>query len=70
MKKQIKYYLLSIILILLSPRLGHTSLKILFFNQNLTGSYDLLLNGFIHSFMLIGTLIFGLGLVDLFINKK
>ena len=34
-------------------------------NENLTGEYVSILNGFIHSFMLIGTLIFSVGLLNI-----
>lgn len=70
MKKSINYFSLSFFVILLSPRLGYTALIILFFNKNLTGSFELILNGFIHSFMLIGILIFVLGLVRIFVDKN
>ena len=70
MKNQFKYFLLGIITILFSSPLGYTMLNLIYFNKNLVGEFDILLNGFIHSFMLIGFLIFTIGLVDIFCEKK
>ncbi|WP_419724790.1 hypothetical protein [Terrisporobacter petrolearius] len=70
MKNQIKYFLLGIILILFSSPLGYTMLNIIYANKNLVGEFNGLLNGFIHSFMLIGGLIFTIGLANMFIEKK
>lgn len=70
MRKQMKFFLLGIIIILLSTPFGYTAIKIVYHNKNLTGEFDAILNGFIHSFMLIGTLIFSVGLIDVLANKK
>lgn len=70
MKNQIKYFLLGIIIILFSSPLGYTMLDIIYANKNLAGEFNGLLNGFIHSFMLIGVLIFTIGLANMFIEKK
>lgn len=70
MKKQAKYYLAGIILIILSPSLGYTTLNIIYANKNLAGEFEVLLNGFIHSYMLIGVLIFSIGLINTFIESK
>jgi len=70
MKNQIKYFLLGIIIILFSSPLGYTMLDIIYANKNLVGEFNDLLNGFIHSFMLIGVLIFTIGLANMFIEKK
>lgn len=70
MKNQIKYFLLGIIIILFSSPLGYAMLDIIYANKNLAGEFDGLLNGFIHSFMLIGVLIFTIGLANMFIEKK
>lgn len=45
-------------------------LNMIYANKNLTGSFDILLNGFIHSFMLVGVLIFMVGLVNMFVEKN
>ncbi len=70
MKNQIKYFLLGIIIILFSSPLGYAMLDIIYANKNLVGEFNGLLNGFIHSFMLIGVLIFTIGLANMFIEKK
>lgn len=70
MKNQIKYFLSGIIIILFSSPLGYTMLSIIYANKNLVGEFNGLLNGFIHSFMLIGVLIFTIGLANMFIEKK
>lgn len=70
MKNQIKYFLSGIIIILFSSPLGYAMLDIIYANKNLVGEFNGLLNGFIHSFMLIGVLIFTIGLANMFIEKK
>lgn len=70
MKGQVKYFLSSIIVILLSTPLAYESIRIIYRNRNLSSEFIPMLNGFIHSYILVGILIFGLGLVDLFIKKK
>ena len=70
MKNQIKYYLAGIIILILSSPLGYTTLNIIYANKNLTGEFEPLLNGFIHSYMLIGVLIFSMGLINLFLEHK
>lgn len=65
MKDQLKYFLSGIIVIMLSTPLANLSISILYFNKNLTGEFVPMLNGFIHSYMLIGTLIFSIGLINL-----
>lgn len=70
MKNQIKYFILGIILILFSTPLGELALNIVYANKNLVGAYEILLKGFIYSFMLVGVLIFVIGLVDYVISKK
>lgn len=71
MGKQMKCIIIGFIVILLSTPLGYKSTNIL--NQikgNLSGEYIILLNGFIHSFMLVGLLIFSIGLLDILFNKN
>lgn len=64
MIKQVKYFLIGLVIILISTPLGYKAVSIVYFNRNLTGEYVPILNGFIHSFMLIGALIFSMGLVN------
>lgn len=70
MKKEIKYFLLSFIIILLSTPLGYGVIDVVYGNRNLSAEYLTILNGFIYSFMLIGTLVFIIGLVNMLSNKK
>ena len=70
MKNKVKHYIMGIIIILLSSPLGYISVNIIFANKNLAGEFEVLLNGFIHSYMLIGVLIFSIGVIKLFIEKK
>jgi hypothetical protein len=70
MKKQIICFLLSFIIILLSTPLGYKVINTMYRNRNLSGEYITILNGFIHSFMLIGILLFIMGLVEVLSNKK
>lgn len=70
MKNQVKYYLVGIIIILLSSPLGYATVNIILERKNLAGEFNVLLNGFIHSYMLIGVLIFSIGLINMFIDKK
>ena len=63
MKNQIKYYLIGITILILSSPLGYTTLNIIYANRNLTGEFEALLNGFIHSYMLIGV-------INLFVEHK
>lgn len=70
MKNQIKYFLLAFIIILISTPLGYSMVNILYYNKNLTSEFVPVLNGFIHSFMLIGTLIFSIGLIEVISNKN
>lgn len=71
MKKQMKYFLSGFIVILLSTPLGYKSTNILgSIKGNLSGEYNSLLNGFIHSYIVIGVLIFIIGLVDVIVSKN
>ncbi|ALC85285.1 glycosyl transferase [Bacillus sp. FJAT-22090] len=69
MKKQVWYFILGLIVIILSTPLGYSSINVVYSNENLTGEYVPILNGFIHSFMLIGTLIFSVGLLNILRDK-
>ena len=68
MKNYIWYFILGIIIIYFSSPLAYLSVDLLYSNRNLTEEYIPILNGFIHSFMLIGALIFSVGLINLFRN--
>lgn len=65
MNKQIKIFLPASLLILLSTPLGRVSVNIFYASKNLTGEYDIILKSFIHSYMLLGVLIFSVGLIKL-----
>lgn len=65
MNKQIKIFLPASLLILLSTPLGRVSVNIFYASKNLTGEYDIILKSFIHSYMLLGVLIFSVGLIEL-----
>ncbi|SET77440.1 hypothetical protein SAMN05660297_03458 [Natronincola peptidivorans] len=70
MKKQLKYFMAAIAIIILSTPLGRITVRTIYYNANLANEYTSILNGFIHSFMLIGALIFIKGLVNTVINDK
>lgn len=70
MKAHVKYFILGFILILFSAPLGRLSLNIIYCNTNLVSEYDPLLNGFIHSYLLIGIMLYVLGLVKILIEKR
>jgi hypothetical protein len=70
MKKQINYFFLGFLIIFLSTPLARITIRIWYANRNLAGEYEPILNGFIHSFMLIGALIFSIGLVNLLKDKN
>ena len=65
MKNYIWYFILGSFLILVSTPLSYSAVGFIYADKNLTGEYVPILNGFIHSFMLIGTLIFSIGLIKL-----
>lgn len=69
MKKQTIYLVTAFIVILLSAPLEHLTINIIYYNRDLSDLYITMLNGFIHSFMLIGILIFILGLTQIKNNK-
>lgn len=69
MNNQLKYFLLGFILILFSTPLGRLTLNIIYDNKNL-GDYEILLNGFINSYVLIGIMLYVLGLVKVLIDEK
>lgn len=70
MFRQWIYPVVASIIIMLSTPLGRIVVNKVYYNENLSGAYITILNGFIHSFMLIGILIFIMGLVDAVINNK
>lgn len=70
MKNQLKYFLSGIIIILFSSPIGYFMINTIYSNKNLPNEYTTLLNGFIYSVMTIGILIFSIGLINIFIEKK
>jgi len=70
MKNQLKYFLSGVIIILFSSPIGYFMINTLYANRNLSGEYTTLLNGFIYSIMTIGVLVFSIGLINMFIEKK
>ncbi|MBP3950253.1 glycosyl transferase [Bacillus suaedae] len=69
-KQAVTYVSLGIIIILISTPLGYNLVNIVYRNKNLTGEYVPILNGFIHSLMLIGILVFSIGIVTFVKDKK
>lgn len=65
MKNYIWYFILGLLLVLVSTPLSYSAVGVIYADRNLTGEYVPILNGFIHSLMLIGTLIFSIGLIKL-----
>lgn len=70
MKNQLKYFLSGIIIILFSSPIGYFMINTIYSNKNLSNEYTTLLNGFIYSVMTIGILVFSIGLINIFIEKK
>ena len=69
-KRAKSYFILGTIIILISTPLGYSLVNIVYSNKNLAGEYIPILNGFIHSLMLIGILIFTIGIVTFIKDKK
>lgn len=69
-KPAITYFTLGIFIILISTPLGYKLVGIVYENRNLTGEYVPILNGFIYSLMLVGILVFSIGLVAFIKNEK
>lgn len=70
MKNQLKYFLSGITIILFSSPISYFMINTIYSNKNLSGEYTTLLNGFIHSVMIIGILVFTIGLINIIIEKK
>lgn len=70
MNQHLAYFTLGIIIILISTPLAYKLVNVLYQNQNLTGEYVPILNGFIHSLMLVGLVLCGIGLAAFIKNKK
>jgi L-lactate permease len=64
MKNSVWCFIIGIIVILISTPLAYKLVDIIYFNKNLSGEYVSILNGFIYSIMLIGFLIFSIGLLN------
>lgn len=69
-KQAMIYFILGIIIILFSSPLGYSLVNFVYANKNLVGEYVPILNGFIHSLMLIGILVSSIGVVTLIKDKK
>ncbi|WP_047985836.1 hypothetical protein [Ornithinibacillus californiensis] len=69
-RRAITYYILGILILLVSTPLGHSLVNIVYLNKNLTGVYVPILNGFIHSLMLIGILVFSIGIITYIKDKQ
>ena len=69
-KQTVTYVSLGIIIILFSTPLGYSLVNTVYRNKNLTGEYIQILNGFIYSFMLIGILVFSIGIATFIKDKK
>lgn len=70
MKNQLKYFLSGIIIILFSSPIGYFMINTIYANRNLAAEYTTLLNGFIYSIIIIGVLVFSVGIINIFIEKK
>ncbi|WP_404450364.1 glycosyl transferase [Sutcliffiella horikoshii] len=69
-KQAMVFFILGIVILVVSSPLGYSLVNIVYRNQNLTGEFVPLLNGFIHSLMLIGVLVFSIGVVTLLKEKN
>lgn len=63
MKNSVLCFIIGLIVILISTPLAYKLVDVIYFNKNLSGEYVSILNGFIYSIMLIGFLIFSIGLL-------
>ncbi|TCJ03785.1 glycosyl transferase [Cytobacillus praedii] len=68
--KKVLCFLLGLIVILFSTPLAHLSINLVYSSKNLTSEYIPLLNGFIHSYIIIGILIFSIGLISMLRDKN
>ncbi|MCL6573609.1 MAG: glycosyl transferase [Bacillus sp. (in: Bacteria)] len=64
MKNSMWCFIIGLIVILISTPLAYKLVDVIYFNNNLSGEYVSILNGFIYSIMLIGFLIFSIGLLN------
>lgn len=69
-KQAVTYFILGIGVILISTPLGYSLVSIVYRNKNLAGEYVPILKGFIYSLMLVGVLIFSIGIVNFIKNKN
>ena len=70
MVKRIFLFVLGIIIIQFSASLGYLTLNFVYMNKNLTSEFPLLLNRYMYSYMLIGFLIFAIGILDWILEKR
>lgn len=66
---QLKYFILGMFIVLISPSLGYFLVNSIYTYTNLSSEYNTLLEGFIISIRCIGLLIFAIGVLD-FIEKR
>ncbi|MEK4521466.1 glycosyl transferase [Psychrobacillus sp. FSL W7-1457] len=68
-KQAVTYFILGISVILISTPLGYSLVKIVYRNKSLAEEYVPILNGFIYSLMLVGILVFSIGVITFIKNK-
>jgi hypothetical protein len=70
MNKQIFFYILGIIIVLISTPLARKLVGVVYRYRNLADEYIPILSGFIHSLIVVGILIFSIGLAISIKNKN
>lgn len=68
-KRAMIYFIIGILIVLVSTPLGYSLVKIVYHNMNLAGEFNVILNGFIHSLMLIGILVSSIGITTYIKDK-
>lgn len=69
-KRAMIYFIIGILIVLVSTPLGYSLAKIVYHNMNLAGEFfNVILNGFIHSLMLIGILVSSIGITTYIKDK-
>lgn len=68
-KRAMIYFIIGILIVLISTPLGYSLVKIVYHNMNLAGEFNVILNGFIHSLMLIGILVSSIGITTYIKDK-
>ncbi|GAA0079031.1 hypothetical protein UT300005_34100 [Clostridium sp. CTA-5] len=67
---QRKYFISSFALIFFSVPLGYSTFQIIYYKKDLTGVFDILLEGYINVYVFIGIMLYGLGLAKMLIEKN